>query len=131
MSWNELWRFQRVNSYDARDMESANSAQLVKPFFRGCWFVRDSDYRAYDTLVCVGNLKKSMQTGDMMSEGEIRSLQQNKHFGHWEVDCVMGKSEGKKEVLLVFTEGTTRYEMIFKLNAKTSKSVNTTLECLL
>lgn len=74
---DKLWRFQRVNSYDAWDMENANSAQLVRPFFRGCWFVRDSDYRAYDTLACVGNLKKSMQAGDMMSEEEIRSLQQN------------------------------------------------------
>lgn len=42
-----------------------------------CWFVRDRDYNAYDTLACVGNLKKSMKAGDMMTEDEILKLQQN------------------------------------------------------
>ena len=74
---DKLWRFQRVNKYDAWDMENANNAQAVKPFFRGCWFVRNSDYEAYNTLACVGNLKKSMQAGDMMTEQEILALQQN------------------------------------------------------
>ncbi len=32
---------------------------------------------AYDTLACVGNLKKSMKAGDMMSEEDILKLQQN------------------------------------------------------
>lgn len=74
---DKLWRFQRVSSYDAWDLENANNTQLVKPFFRGCWFVRNADYEAYNTLACVGNLKKSMQAGDMMSEEEIHSLQRN------------------------------------------------------
>ena len=42
-----------------------------------CWFVRDRDYSAYDTLACVGNLKHAMKAGDMMSEEEILKLQQN------------------------------------------------------
>ncbi len=74
---DKLWRFQRVNSFDAWDLENASSTQMVKPFFRGCWFVRNADYEAYNTLACVGNLKKSMQEGDMMSEAEILALQQN------------------------------------------------------
>jgi hypothetical protein len=41
--------------------------------------VKDSDYAAYDTLACVGNLKKDMQEGNMMSEDEILALQQNQH----------------------------------------------------
>ena len=32
---------------------------------------------AYNTLACVGNLKRSMSAGDMMSEEEILKLQQN------------------------------------------------------
>ena len=44
---------------------------------RQCWFVRDRDYNAYDTLACAGNLKKSMRAGDMMSEDEILKLQKN------------------------------------------------------
>ena len=74
---DKLWRFQRLAFYDAWELEKATSTQLVKPLSKGCWFVRDKDYNAYDTLACVGNLKKSMQAGDMMTEEEILALQQN------------------------------------------------------
>ncbi|MCM1235873.1 MAG: hypothetical protein NC489_37755, partial [Ruminococcus flavefaciens] len=49
----------------------------LTPLNRKCWFVRDSDYNAYDTLACVGNLKHAMKAGDMMSKEEILKLQQN------------------------------------------------------
>lgn len=74
---DKLWRFQRLNKYDAWDMENASSSQMVRPIARSCWFVRNRDYEAYDTLACVGNLKKSMKEGDMMSEEDILKLQQN------------------------------------------------------
>lgn len=63
--------------YDAWDLENAASTQLVAPLVKSCWFVRDRDYEAYNTLACVGNLKKSMKAGDMMTEEEILKLQQN------------------------------------------------------
>lgn len=74
---DKLWRFQRLNQFDAWDLENATNTQLITPFARTCWFVRDSDYEAYNTLACVGNLKKSMAEGDMMTEEEILKLQQN------------------------------------------------------
>lgn len=74
---NKLWRFQRLNYYDAWEMENATSGQLLTPIARKCWFVLNKDYAAYNTLACVGNLKKSMKEGDMMSEDEILKLQQN------------------------------------------------------
>lgn len=74
---DKLWRFQRQFVYDAWDLENATNVQLITPLSRSCWFVKDSDYNAYDTLACVGNLKKSMAAGDMMSEEEILALQQN------------------------------------------------------
>ena len=74
---NKLWRFQRQDYLNAWDLENATSTELVKPYRKGCWFVRDKDYNAYDTLACVGNLKKAMKEGDMMSEQEILALQQN------------------------------------------------------
>lgn len=77
MECNKLWRFQRLNAFDAWDMENATNTQLVTPLGRYCWFVRNRDYEAYNTLACVGNLKKSMKEGDMMSEEEILKLQQN------------------------------------------------------
>lgn len=74
---SKLWRFQRYATYDAWDLENATNTQLIAPMGRGCWFVTDDDYNAYNTLACVGNLTKSMKEGDMMSEAEILALQQN------------------------------------------------------
>ncbi len=74
---DKLWRFQRLKFFDAWDLENATNTQLITPFARRCWFVLDRDYNAYNTLACVGNLKKAMKEGDMMSEEEILKLQQN------------------------------------------------------
>jgi len=52
-------------------------------------------------------------------------------FGHWEMDCVIGKSTGKGQALLVLTERLTRFEIIFKLSAKTSAIVNKKVESTL
>lgn len=74
---DKFWRFQRQSHFDAWELENATSPKMCTPFRRSCWFVRDRDYDAYNTLACVGNLKKSMSQGDMMSEDEILKLQQN------------------------------------------------------
>lgn len=74
---DKLWRFQRQNLYDAWELENATNTLLLTPLARTCWFVRNKDYDAYNTLACVGNLKKSMQDGDMMTEDEILALQCN------------------------------------------------------
>lgn len=47
-------------------------------------------------------------------------------FGHWEMDCVIGKQK-TKNVLLVLTERLTRYEIIYKMPNKKSDSV---VKCL-
>lgn len=71
------WRFMVQYEYDAFEMENAVNPLLLTPRFRDGWFIRDKDYNAYDTLACVGNLKKSFEEGDMMSEEEILALQCN------------------------------------------------------
>lgn len=73
---NKLWRFQRLTSYDAWEMENATSGSLLKPLARSCWFVTNADYNAYNTLACVGNLEHSCATGDMLSEKEILESRQ-------------------------------------------------------
>lgn len=73
----KLWRFQRQNLYDAWELENASNTLLLTPMAKKCWFVHNRDYDAYNTLACVGNLKKSMQEGDMMTEEQIIALQQN------------------------------------------------------
>lgn len=44
-------------------------------------------------------------------------------FGHWEMDCVIGKSKGTDQAMLVLTERLTRAELVFKLPRKDSASV--------
>lgn len=74
---DKIWRFQKNYRYDAWEMENATNTMLLKPYLRDVWFVRDKDYKAYNTLACVGNLTKSWKDGDMLSEEEILTLQQN------------------------------------------------------
>lgn len=74
---NKCWRFMVHHIYDAYQLENATDPTLVKPIKRCGWFVKDSDYNAYDTLACVGNLIKDCEKGKMLSEEEILSLQQN------------------------------------------------------
>lgn len=44
-------------------------------------------------------------------------------YGHWEMDCVVGKQEGKGSVLLVLSERSKREEIIIKMPSKTQESV--------
>ena len=44
-------------------------------------------------------------------------------FGHFEIDTVIGTRRGKHECLLTFTERKTKFEIIFKISAKTSEEV--------
>lgn len=76
---DKSWRLQENDEYDAWEMENATNSMALTPLRRRCWFVKDKDYTAYNTLACVGNLKKDMQEGNMMSEEEILSLQQNQN----------------------------------------------------
>lgn len=73
----KLWRFMLQFEYDAYEMENAVNPSLLTPKFRYGWFIRDRDYETYDTLACVGNLKKSCEDGDMLSEEQILALQCN------------------------------------------------------
>lgn len=74
---NKIWRLQGSKYYDAWQLENASSPDMIKPYRRTCWFVSNYFYNAYDTLACVGNLKKSMLSGDMISEDDIIKLQCN------------------------------------------------------
>lgn len=74
---NKIWRLQRQACYDAWQLENASSPDMIKPFLRTCWFVTNKAYKAYDTLACVGNLKKAVTSGDMLTEEQIIQLQCN------------------------------------------------------
>lgn len=74
---NKCWRIMVHGEYDAYELENASDPTQVKPKRRFGWFITDRDFSAYDTLACVGNLAKSCKEGDMLTEDEILSLQQN------------------------------------------------------
>ena len=50
-------------------------------------------------------------------------INNRQYFGHFELDTVIGTKKGKHECLMTLTERKTQFEMIFKLNCKTSIEV--------
>ena len=56
-------------------------------------------------------------------------IKNREEFGHWEMDCVVGK-QGTQKALLVLTERKTRFEKVFLLNKKTSDEVIKTVQRL-
>lgn len=59
-------------------------------------------------------------------EQRPNEIAERNSFGHWEMDCVIGKQR-TKNVLLVLTERLTRYEIIYKMP---NKKANSVIKCL-
>lgn len=81
----KIWRVVIQNTYDAYKLENSSDPTIVKPISEGGWFVQDKDFNLYDTLATVGNLKKSVESGDMLSDIEIINRQgnDNKDIGYF------------------------------------------------
>lgn len=75
----KVWRFMVHHYYDAYQLECASDPSMVRAQRKTGWFIRDRDFMRYDTLACVGNLKKSFEKGDMMTEEEIMKLRVNEN----------------------------------------------------
>lgn len=73
--------------------------------------------------------KKSPRYGRSI-EARPASVAARSDFGHWEMDCVIGKLAGQHESLLVLTERLTRAELVFKLPKKDAASVVSVLDLL-
>lgn len=73
----KIWRVVIQSTYDAYTLENSKDPTSVKCLGQKGWFVQDSDYNAYDTLACVGNLKHAVESGDMETEIEIINRQNN------------------------------------------------------
>ena len=63
-------------------------------------------------------------------ECRARSIKARKSFGHWEMDSIVGSSEGKKESCLVITERKTRQEIVLKVEDKTAASTEKAMQIL-
>ena len=56
-------------------------------------------------------------------ENRPEEINNRSTFGHFEIDTVVGIKRGKHEYLLTMTERKTKFEIIFKISAKTSEEV--------
>jgi IS30 family transposase len=57
-------------------------------------------------------------------------VDKREEYGHWEMDCVVGKRDGGGAVLLVLSERSIREEIIIKMPEKTQESVIKALDGL-
>lgn len=57
-------------------------------------------------------------------------IDNREEYGHWEMDCVVGKRDGGGAVLLVLSERSIREEIIIKMAGKTQESVIKSLDRL-
>ena len=81
----KVWRVVVQTTYDAYTLENSSDPTTVKSLGVNGWFVTDRDFDAYDTLACVGNLKRSYDQDDMLSEIEIinKNATQNYDIGKY------------------------------------------------
>jgi len=63
-------------------------------------------------------------------EERPKHIGSREEYGHWEMDCVIGKRGGSGATLLVLTERSTRSEIIRKMPDKTQASVKRVLDQL-
>lgn len=63
-------------------------------------------------------------------EERPESIDNREEYGHWEMDCVVGKQGGSGAVLLVLSERKSRQEIIYKMADKTQGSVQMQLDKL-
>lgn len=63
-------------------------------------------------------------------EERPKSVEGRQEYGHWEMDCVVGKQGGRGAALLVLTERMTRKEIIRKIPEKTQQAVQKVLDDL-
>jgi len=63
-------------------------------------------------------------------EDRPSSIDDRSEYGHWEMDCVVGKQGGSGATLLVLSERRSREEIIYKMQNKTQECVIKVLDTL-
>lgn len=91
---HKYWRLQRVDKFDAWDLECSNNVQLCKPLGRSCWFIRNRDYNAYDTHALATQISQDVKDGAMIPENE-RCV----NFNQTDIDGIAHKSNRLKKSL--------------------------------
>jgi len=80
---------------------------------------KDGKKRTYNKVrkIALNNIK-----GTSIEE-RSPDIENRDEYGHWEMDCVIGRKAGGGAVLLVLSERSTREELIFKIEAKKQEFV--------
>ena len=68
---NKLWRVVTWNIYDAWTIENTADVTKIKPRRIKAIFVKDKDFKAYDTTAVVENFKDNVLAGNILSDKEI------------------------------------------------------------
>lgn len=63
-------------------------------------------------------------------EERPKEIETRQEYGHWEMDCVVGKQGGSGAVLLVLSERKSRQEIIIKIPSKTQEFVVKAIDAL-
>lgn len=72
---DKIWRLCNVYEYDAWTIENTSDINKIVPTSRKCFFIKDSDYNAYDTSACVENFKDNVKNNNILTDAEIIQFQ--------------------------------------------------------
>lgn len=73
----KFWRIQKLQGYNADQVEIAGDTSLVKPLYTRSFFITDRIFGNYDTLATVDKLVKDAKEGKMLTAQEILSARGN------------------------------------------------------
>lgn len=73
-------------------------------------------------------VRASRPSKGLSIEKRPKYINNRSDFGHWEMDSIIGKSEGNLQSLLTLTERKTRFEIILRAKAKTSAATVSALD---
>lgn len=74
---SKFWRVQKLQGYNADQVEIAGDTSLVRPLYTRSFFITDRIYGNYDTLATVDKLVKDAKDGKMLTAQEILAARGN------------------------------------------------------
>lgn len=72
---DKLWRLCTVKYYNAWTIENTSDVTKIKPNMTKTFFIKDSDYNAYDTRAVVENFKDNVKAGNIITDEEVLQYQ--------------------------------------------------------
>ena len=113
--------------YQTDGFTSISTTTIYRAIHYGLLKVRKKDTRRMLKFEHKSTAKYSKPISSSKREHSIelrpKSIDTREEFGHYEIDTVIGSSKGNNACLLTITERKTRFELIFKLDSKTSDNV--------